>query len=207
MDIRALNEHLGNIDLYLLDQILKGRFTKEMYILDAGCGEGRNCIYFLREGYRIFGVDAHPSAIQLLRMLAQTIDKSYDALRFQRSLVEDMPFHQGAFDAVISSAVLHFASSEAHFFQMVDEMMRVLKPGGIFFLRMTTDRGGILEESKALGEGVYLLPDGSSRFLLTENLENTLLEKYGLEYLEPPKSVLVHGQRAMGVYVWKKAEV
>ncbi len=39
MDINELNKLLGNIDLYLLDQILKGRFTKELMILDAGCGD------------------------------------------------------------------------------------------------------------------------------------------------------------------------
>lgn len=53
MNIAALNKLLGNIDIYLLDQILKGRFTKEMRILDAGCGEGRNLIYFLHEGFQV----------------------------------------------------------------------------------------------------------------------------------------------------------
>lgn len=204
MDINSLNQLLGNIDIYLLDQILKGRFTKEMNILDAGCGEGRNTIYFLNEGYKIFGVDHNPIAIQMARIYAQTIQKDYDVFRFQTSMVENMPFHQGAFDAVISSAVLHFAKSETHFLKMMEEMMRVLKPGGIFFLRMTTSQGNMKEKSPHLGDGVYLLPDGSERFLLTEELEKEIVSKYKLNYLEPAKSVLVHGQRAMGVFVWQK---
>ena len=68
MDINSLNRLLGNIDIYLLDQILKGRFTKEMKILDAGCGEGRNTVYFLHEGYQIFGADSNPIAIQIYPM-------------------------------------------------------------------------------------------------------------------------------------------
>ena len=62
MEVNELNKLLGNIDLYLLDQLLKGRFSKEMMILDAGCGEGRNTHYFIQKGYRIVGVDSNPSA-------------------------------------------------------------------------------------------------------------------------------------------------
>lgn len=204
MDIKQLNSLLGNIDIYLLDQILKGRFAKDMKILDAGCGEGRNCIYFLNQEYSIFGVDSNPIAIQMARIFAQTIQKDYDIYRFQTALVEDMPFHKGAFDVVISSAVLHFAKDHAQFMRMMEEMMRVLKPGGIFFLRMTTGHGGIEEDAQALGNGVFALPDGSERFLMTEPLLDVLIQKHGLRYLEGPKSALVHGQRAMGVFVWEK---
>lgn len=204
MEVNELNALLGNIDIYLLDQILKGRFDKQMKILDAGCGEGRNCIYFLHQRYQIFGCDANPIAIQMARIYAQTIQKDYDIHRFQKASIEDMPFHQGAFDAMISSAVLHFARSESHFFQMMDEMMRVLKPGAVFFLRMCTDAGNILANSPHLGEGVYLLPDGSERFVLTAKLEKEVLDRYALEYLEPSKSVLVHGLRSMGVFVFRK---
>jgi SAM-dependent methyltransferase len=204
MEIAELNSLLGNIDIYLLDQVLKGRFSKEMKILDAGCGEGRNLVYFLHQGFQVFGVDANPIAIQMARVYAQTIQPGYDIQRFQKALVEEMPFHQGAFDVVISSAVLHFAHSQHQFEKMMEEMMRVLKPGGIFFLRMTTAHGGILEQSPDLGDGVYLLPDGSERFLITPELERRMIDKYKLKYMEPPKSVLVHGQRAMGVFVWEK---
>lgn len=204
MEIKDLNILLGNVDLYLLDQILKGRFDKTMKILDAGCGEGRNCIYFLQQGYQIFGTDNNGSAIQMARIIAKTIQPHYDIYRFQESLIEDMPFHSEAFDTILSSAVLHFAQSESHFFQMLDEMMRILKPGGIFFLRMCTDAGHILANAPHLGNGVYLLPDDSERFVLTKSLEKEMINRYGLEYLESPKSVLVHGLRSMGVFVMRK---
>ena len=207
MTIQELNKHLGNIDIYLLDQILKGRFTKEMKILDAGCGEGRNTIYFLHEGYQIFGVDYNPIAIQMARIYAQTIQKDYDIYRFQTAMVDDMPFHKEAFDALISSAVLHFAKDESHFLGMMTEMMKVLKPGGIFFLRMCTGFAGILELGKPLGYGQWALPDGSTRFILTKELLNTIIETHGLVYLEDPKTVLVHDKRTMGTFVFQKGEI
>lgn len=204
MDVPSLNKLLGNLDIYLLDQILKGRFTRDQKILDAGCGEGRNTVYFIREGFQIFGVDQNPAAIQMARIQAQTLRPDYDIHRFQVSDVEDMPLHKAAFDVVISSAVLHFARNAAHFHLMMDEMMRVLKPGGLFFLRTATAFGGILTQSKRLGEGVYLLPDGSERFILTGELLEEIRHKFGLGNLEPPKSVLVHKQRSMGVFFMQK---
>tara|TARA_R110002051_G_scaffold23370_1_gene59036 strand:- start:526 stop:1158 length:633 start_codon:yes stop_codon:yes gene_type:complete len=203
MTISELNKLLGNIDIYLLDQILKGRFSKEMKILDAGCGEGRNAVYFINGGYQIFGIDQNETAIQYCRYMAKSLDKSYDAHRFQAAGLEDIPFHSEAFDAVICSAVLHFASDDENFWEMMDEMLRVLKPGGILWFRMTTAFGGIQEESQPLGGGQYLLPDGSERFLLTQQHVDKL-QKIGLVFIENPKSVLVHSQRTMGVFVMKK---
>lgn len=205
MDVSSLNKLLGNLDIYLLDQILKGRFSFHQKILDVGCGEGRNTVYFIREGYQIFGVDHNPVAIQMARLQAKSLRSDYDIYRFQVCDIKDMPLHKAAFDVIISSAVLHFATCHEHFFLMMDEMMRVLKPGGLFFLRMTTSFGGIIGLSESMGEGVYLLPDGSKRYLLTEDLLERMQKKFGLKNLEPPKSVLVHNQRAMGVFIMEKA--
>ncbi|MEP0712210.1 class I SAM-dependent methyltransferase [Algoriphagus sp.] len=203
MNISELNKLLGNIDIYLLDQILKGRFTKDMKILDAGCGEGRNAVYFINQGFQLFGVDQNELAIQYCRYMAKSLNKDYDVHRFQVAGLEEIPFHREAFDAVICSAVLHFAADEANFWQMIDEMLRVLKPGGIFWFRMTTAFGGILEKSKDLGGGKYFLNDGSERFLFTQaHLEK--LHQLGLIFLEEPKTVLVLEQREMGVFVMKK---
>lgn len=203
MNPKALNQLLGNIDIYLLDQILKERFTPEMRILDAGCGEGRNTVYFINQGYQIFGIDQEEMAIQYLRYQAKTLNPDYDALRFQVGQMEEIPFHPKAFDAVICSAVLHFAERESNFWQMIDEISRVLKPGGTFWFRMCTGFGGILEKSKDLGEGKYLLPDESERFVFQEKHLIKLLEK-GFNFLEAPKTVLVLEQREMGIFVLEK---
>ena len=203
MEIDELNRLLGNVDNYLLDQLLKARFTKDMKILDVGCGEGRNAVYFLQKNYSIFGIDPNEVAIQYCRYLAQSIDPETDIHRFQVGDGASIPFHTVAFDAVISSAVLHFAEGPAHFWQMISEIHRVLKTGGIFWMRMCTGFSNILEESQDLGEGRYGLPDGSERYLLLpEGLQQ--LERMGFEFLEAPKTVLVYGQREMGVFLMEK---
>src|SRR5687768_1641778 len=69
----TLLEQFGNIDIYLFDQILRGRIAAGMRVLDAGCGSGRNLIYLLRSGYEVFGADADPQAVDETRRLAASL--------------------------------------------------------------------------------------------------------------------------------------
>ena len=118
MSPQELNHELGNIDIYLLDAILKGYFSEGSKVLDAGCGEGRNLHWFLKNGYEAWGLDSNPSAIRMLRFVANSLHKGYPLERFETAGVEDMPYPENFFDAVVSSAVLHFADSESHFRSM-----------------------------------------------------------------------------------------
>lgn len=47
-------ELFGQIDIYLFDQLLRGRIGPGMRILDAGCGNGRNLLYLLQPGGLFF---------------------------------------------------------------------------------------------------------------------------------------------------------
>ncbi|WP_338224790.1 class I SAM-dependent methyltransferase [Algoriphagus confluentis] len=203
MEITELNRLLGNVDIYLLDQILKGRFAKEMKILDAGCGEGRNAVYFIQKEYQVFGIDSNETAIQYCRYMAKSLNPEFDIHRFQRGRLEEIPFHHQAFDAVICSAVLHFAENVDNFWQMVREIHRVLKPGGIFWFRMTTDFCGISGKSEPLKNDKFGLLDGSERFLLNSSHVDNLLQM-GFRFLEHPKTVHVLGLREMGVFLLEK---
>jgi len=200
--IKELNHLLGNIDIYLLDQILKARFDHDFKILDAGCGEGRNLIYFLRNDYQVWGIDKNNDAIQMLKYLAKSIKKEYPLDRFMSGDVEKMPYADFEFDAIISSAVLHFAENTNHFISMMEELVRVLKPGGILFARMTTDVG--MEDTiKPIGNGKYILPDESIRFLLTKQLLKDMIDRFGFEFIEPFKTVIVDNKRCMSTLVLK----
>ena len=59
-----LQAQFGEIDIYLFDQLLRGRLVPGTRILDVGCGSGRNLVYLLRAGYQVFGVDPDPGSIQ-----------------------------------------------------------------------------------------------------------------------------------------------
>ena len=198
-----LKEWFGAIDIYLFDQLLKGRILSHMRLLDAGCGGGRNLIYFLRSGFDVSGVDESNRSIMQVRELAATLAPKLPPDNFRVEAVEQMSFEDASFDIVISSAVLHFASDEAHWQRMVDEMWRVLKPGGIFFARLASSIG--IEEKIELIEGRrYHLPDGSDRFLVDEAMLRRTTDALGAEWLEPFKTVVVADMRSMSNWCLRK---
>lgn len=201
--IKELNHLLGNIDIYLFDQILKSRFDQAFKILDAGCGEGRNLNYFIKNDFNVWGIDKNADSIQMLNYLAKSINKEYPLDRFAVGSVEDMPYKNQEFDAIISSAVLHFAENKKHFLSMIQELQRVLKSGGILFARVATDVG-MEDKFKPLGHGKFLLPDESVRFLLTKELLGEVMEDFGFEFIEPLKTVIVDDKRCMATLVLRK---
>src|SRR5882762_811793 len=107
-----LQEWFGSIDIYLFDQLLKGRLTSPMPVLDAGCGGGRNLVYLLRSGFDVFGVDQSTEAVAQTRALAANLAPHLPAGNFRVEPVEHMSFADASFQVVISSAVLHFARNE-----------------------------------------------------------------------------------------------
>ena len=178
---------------------MKGRYTENEKILDAGCGEGRNMHWFLQSGFVIYGTDINETAIAQLK----SANPDSPAERLQVAAVEKLPFTDNYFDHIISSAVLHFANSTKHFKAMLTEMVRVLKTNSSLFIRMTSDIG-IENKVKPIGDGVYIIPDGSKRFLLTKTLLKECMQENNLSFLEPLKTVNVDDLRCMSTLVLQK---
>jgi SAM-dependent methyltransferase len=199
-----LREEFGDLDIYLFDQLLKGRLDASMRVLDAGCGKGRNLFYFLRKGYRVFAVDADDRAVEYVRELATGLAPDLPKDNFLVADVASLPFDSRQFDLVISSAVLHFAKDEPHFTRMVEEMWRVLKPGGMFFARLASSIG-IEDRITRIHERWFCLPDGTQRYLADEAVLVEATERLQGEWLEPLKTTNVNHQRCMTTWVLRKA--
>lgn len=101
-------------------------------VLDAGCGPG-NCTALLAgKGLKVTGVDVSSKAIENARERLK--DQGLSA-NLAVSDLSKLPFGDGAFDTVVNMHVLsHFSWEKAK--QAFEELARVLKPGGLFFLRV-----------------------------------------------------------------------
>ena len=195
----------GNIDIYLFDQLLKGRFDDCKTMLDVGCGGGRNIHYFLKNGFDVHGVDLNPEAIASVKAMAQQLAPQIPSSNFVVARADELPYGDNTFDLVISSAVLHFANNTDHFEQMLYGAWRVLRPGGFFFARLASDIGieGLVG---SIGNGRYLLPDGSERYLVTyDDLVYYTRELNG-ELFEPIKTTNVSNLRAMTTWCMRKTK-
>jgi len=199
----TLQEQFGQIDIYLFDQLLKGRILPGMRILDAGCGGGRNLAYFLREGYEVYAADADPGALESVRSLARKLAPALPASNLRVEAVENMSFDDACADVVISNTVLHFARNDAHFESMLQGSWRTLKPGGLFFCRLGSSIGMESQIRRIEGRR-YWSPDGSERYLADAALLGTLTERLGGELADPLKTTVVQNQRSMTTWVMRK---
>ena len=193
----------GDIDIYLFDQLQRGRFDRRPRVLDAGCGDGRNLTYFLRRGFACFGIDRDPAAIEHLRARAARLAPDLPAENFRTGEIDRLPWDAAGMDAVLASAVLHFASDLAHFDRMVQEMWRVLAPDGMLFARLASNIG--LEDAVGAAGRRAQLPDGSTRFVVDEAMLIERTARLGGQLLDPIKTTNVQRQRCMTTWCVRKA--
>ncbi|HEX6213213.1 MAG TPA: class I SAM-dependent methyltransferase [Vicinamibacterales bacterium] len=200
----TLRDEFGDIDIYLFDQLLRGRIKAGMRVFDAGCGAGRNLVYLIRQGFEVCGNDANPAAIAQVRALAAALapDRPHD---FRIETIEATSFPDRHADVVLASAVLHFARDQAHFDAMVGQLGRVLRPGGLFFARLASSIG-IADAITPLGSGRFRLPDGSDRFLVDVAIIDDWTRRLGAALIDPIKTTVVHEQRSMTTWVARMGE-
>ncbi len=191
-----LKNSLGNVDIYLLDQLMKNRYSENDLILDAGCGSGRNFIFLSSLGFNVTGCDSNESQIKRLKQY-------YPSHNLDVFNLEDLHYSTNSFDHIICNAVLHFANNEVNFKTMIFELHRVLKPGGILFIRMTSEFG--IENLIKPTNGQFNLPDGSNRFLLNSELIDYL--KLSFDFIEPLKTVNVNNLRCMSTLILSKPSI
>jgi tellurite methyltransferase len=196
----------GGIDIYLFDQIQRGRISPGHRIMDAGCGGGRNVAFFLRQGYTVFAIDESPAAIAHVRRLAAEAAPRLPESNFRAEPLARTTFPDGCADVVISSAVLHFARDDAGFDAALDGSWRLVAPGGLFFCRLASTIG-IEANVRPAGGSCHRrawLPDGSERYLVDEAFLLERTRTLGGTLLDPLKTTVVQGQRAMTTWVVRR---
>jgi len=197
-----LQSTFGEIDIYLFDQLLRGRFDRRRRVLDAGCGAGRNLPFFLRRGFDVCAVDADAAAIHSVRQLSTSLNPALPLEQIHCGPLDALPWKDGSMDAVICSAVLHFARDEREFKAMLEEMWRVLAAGGLFFARLATSIG--LERHLTAATGRVRLPDGSQRFVVDERTLLDWTTALGGTLADPLKTTNVQNVRCMTTWVMEK---
>jgi SAM-dependent methyltransferase len=201
----TLEAEFGHIDIYLFDQILRGRVRPGDRVVDAGCGFGRNLVYLMRHGWEVFGVDPDPDAIAAVRALASALAPALSPDHFRAEPVERSTFPDALGTVVVSSAVLHFARDDRAFEDMLFGTWRLLSSGGMFFCRLASTIGiETRVERASTSSRRYRLPDGTERYLVDEALLMSWTARLGGQLLDPIKTTVVQDQRAMTTWVIRR---
>jgi len=204
--IHSLNlaqREFGDIDIYIFDQILKGRFQPHHKIIDMGCGNGRNLYYFLKNQYWVCGVDYNDAALNEAILTASQLHPKLPTTNFQLNHIIDAEFEAESFDWVICNAVLHFAQNRSHFEEILFKMWAFLKPKGRFIARVASNIG-IENNVTPIENGRHRLANGIEWFLVNEALLLEYSKKLNGQLFEPLKTTNVQNMRCMTTWCLEK---
>ncbi len=181
----------ANVDIMLIDQVLKNNLDENSVICDAGCGSGRNIEPFLEKRSEVWGFDPSINAIHNLKNMAQTY--GVNDKNFYVQSIENNTLPEAYFDFVICNAVLHFCSDSDHFSECLNKLWALVKPRGILFCRFATDISW-----------PEFAPKNSFTFLADRDLVMNCCKEMNAQMVDPLKTTLVDQSRTMSTLVLKK---
>ena len=110
--------------LNYLPRLVKFSAYKGKSVLEVGCGAGMDLVRFAREGAKVTGIDLSKTAIDLA---CKNFKQSKQNANLRVMNGEGMEFADNTFDVVYAHGVLQYTADSA---KMINEIHRVLKPGG-----------------------------------------------------------------------------
>ncbi|HSB65483.1 MAG TPA: methyltransferase domain-containing protein [Anaerolineales bacterium] len=122
---RFMREDLLRSQLVLEADILPG-----MRVLDLGCGTGTLAI-LIKQGHwmsQVYGLDADPQVLEIAQGKAK---QACTGITLDQGLAYQLPYPDEWFDRIVTSLVLHHLTTIQKQ-QAINEVYRVLKPGGKF---------------------------------------------------------------------------
>lgn len=182
MDLPAAWAPLVGADIYLIDQLLRGRIRAGMRVLDLGCGDGRNLPALVAAGCEVTAIDADARAVAAART---RMAGAMDPARIFVARLEELPVASGGFAVVLVNAVLHFAPDAATFHRWADACWRQRAGHGLLLARLSTRIG--LPDAAPPGFGY--LPDAAD-ILACE-------QRWQARRADPLKTTLVESIRTM----------
>lgn len=133
------------------------RIPQNAYILDFGCGSGRDSKYFIENGYKVKAIDG---SIEMCKLASEYIGQEVECMKFDELNEESI------YDGIWAcSSILHVEKEQLD--SILEKMITALKEKGIIY---TSFKKGVKDEIK---EGKYY------NYLTKEKLEE-IIENYKL---------------------------
>lgn len=114
------------------------KIAKKSYILDFGCGSGRDSKYFMEKGYKVKAIDG---SIEMCKLASEYINQNVECMKF------DELNEENTYDAIWAcSSILHVEKKELP--SILSKMIRALKPNGVIFTAFKKGDGYEIKEGK-----------------------------------------------------------
>lgn len=114
------------------------KIPRESYILDFGCGSGRDSKYFIENGYKVKAIDG---SIEMCKLASEYINQDVECMKF------DELNEENTYDAIWAcSSILHVEKEELP--NILNKMIKALKPNGVIFTAFKKGEGYEIKEGK-----------------------------------------------------------
>lgn len=164
----------GNPDIRkpsLFAQTVGGMVERSKSILDLGCGNGRDSIFFAGLGLKVTAIDAADAAIMQLRE-----EHGEEDIRFIcDDFVSSSEVYAGQYDYVYSRFTLH-AINEKQETEVLNNIYKTLKQDGSFFIEVRSVNDELYGMGEMVGSDAYIYDGHYRRFIRMEQLTEKMKE-------------------------------
>ena len=197
--------HWTEPDPLVVETAARWKAEGRRLVYDLGCGAGRHMAYLLAEGFEVVGTDVAPNGLAACR---EALREAELPVRLVQADMATSPFADNTFDATLSTNVLNH-NPRALLQQAVDDVWRVLKPGGEFFLTVLNTSDWRYGSGEEVEPDSFILADGPETGILhhffSEDDLRSWLAAFTVERLERERGELKLSTRADGEPVMRDA--
>ncbi|TLS42619.1 class I SAM-dependent methyltransferase [Streptomyces montanus] len=124
-------------------------------VLELGSGHGRDALFFAREGFTVRATDFSATGLDQLRAAARAQDVTERVTTVVHDVRDPLPLPDASVDAVFAHMLLCMALSTSEIHALVDEVRRVLRPGGVFVYTVRHTGDAHCGAGVAHGDDIY----------------------------------------------------
>lgn len=163
-------------------------------MLSLGDGQGQDSRYFLDKGFKVLASDISKDALKISKTKAKKLKLKNIAFK-EIDLKKKFPFKNETFDVVYSHLSAHYFNRDTTK-QIFDEVLRVLKKGGVFAVFVNSINDPEFNTGKKIEDELFEIDGVIKRYFSVESMkyftkyfEKVLLDDKGKTYKDEAKGV------------------
>lgn len=156
----------------LFARFVEPRLSRESYMADLGCGNGRDSFFFAEQGHKVVSVDLSGQAIALIQR------KQCSAISaFRDNFVSFLEGQEAAFDALYSRFSIHAINRDEQE-KLIGSAYKSIRKNGLFFIEARSVLDELYGKGSRMDKDTYFYNGHTRRFIRAEELSKSLIREH-----------------------------